>query len=84
MITLCNEVIDTTKTVLAKSNSTNTVPTESTSTNFYSLLTFLLLTITLLIAVSIYCCFIKYRAKQKHLLPYCIKNNKLKNFILII
>ena len=38
--------------------------------NFYILLAFLLITIALLIAVSIYCYLIKYRAKQKHLLPF--------------
>ena len=38
--------------------------------SFYILLTFLLITITLLIAVSIYCYLIKYPAKQKHLLPF--------------
>ena len=38
----------------------------------------LLITITLLIAVSIYCYLIKYRAKQKHLLPFHFTNNKLK------
>ena len=34
--------------------------------NFYILPAFLLITISLLIAVSIYCHLIKYRAKQKH------------------
>ena len=34
--------------------------------NFYILLTFLLGTIVLLMAVSIYCYLIKYWAKQKH------------------
>ena len=46
--------------------------------NFYILLTFLLITITLLIAISIYFYLIKYKAKQKHLLPYYVANNKLK------
>ena len=36
--------------------------------NFYILLAFLLINIALLIAVSIHCYLIKYRAKQKHLL----------------
>ena len=52
------ENIETTKTVPAK-----TVPTKSTSTNFYILVVFLLTTIALLIAVCIYCYLIKYRAK---------------------
>ena len=45
--------------------------------NVYILLVFLLITIALLIAVSIYCFLIKYRAKQNHLLPFLIKNNDL-------
>ena len=36
--------------------------------------------IALLIAVSIYCCLIKYRAKQKHLLLFHDTNNELKKF----
>ena len=46
--------------------------------NFYILLVFLLITIALLIAVSIYCYLIKYGVKQKHLLPFHNINNKLK------
>ena len=52
--------------------------------NFYILLAFLLTTIGLLIAVSIYCYRVKYRAKQKHLLPYTSQITNLKSFILII
>ena len=52
--------IDTTKTV-----PTNTVPTKSTSTNFFISLTFLLITIALLIAVSICCFLMKYQARKK-------------------
>ena len=44
---------------------------------FYILLAFLLITITLLIAVSVYCCFIKYLAKQKNLLQYLDTSIKL-------
>ena len=32
----------------------------------------------LLITVSIYCYLIKHRAKQKHLLPFHVTNNELK------
>ena len=42
---------------------------------------FLLIAIALLIAVSIYCYFIKHRAKQKHLLPFQFTNNELKKII---
>ena len=46
---------------------------------FYIFLTFLLITITLLIVVSICCCYlIKYQAKQKQLLPF--HETKLKQF----
>ena len=44
--------------------------------NFYILLDFLLITIALLIAVSIYCYLMKYQAKQRHLLPF--HDTKLK------
>ena len=46
--------------------------------NSYILLSFLLITIALLIAVSIYCYLIEYRVKQKHLLPFHFLNNSLK------
>ena len=44
--------------------------------NFYVLAAFLLITIALLIAVSIYCYLIKYRAKQNYLLQF--QDKKLK------
>ena len=46
----CDEIIETTKAA-----PTKTVLTKSTSTNFYILLTFLLIIITSLIGVIIYC-----------------------------
>ena len=69
----CDEIIDTTKSILAKTVSmktvtTKTIPIKSNSKNFYVLLAFLLITIAFLIAVSIYCYFIKYPAKEKY---YC-------------
>ena len=30
--------------------------------------------------VSIYCYLIKYKGKQKHILPFFVTNNKLKKF----
>ena len=42
------------------------------------LIAFLLITIALLIAVSIYCYLIKYKGKQKYLLPFYVTNNELK------
>ena len=46
--------------------------------NFYILLAFLLITVALLIVASISCYLIKYRAKQKRLLPFHVTNNELK------
>ena len=47
--------------------------------NFYILLAFLLISIGLLIAVSIYCYLIKYRPKQ--LLPFHYTNNELREVL---
>ena len=55
------------KTVPTSFNEKNIT---SKTQSFYILLAFLLITITLFIAVSIYCYLIKYRAKQKHLLQF--------------
>ena len=56
---------------------TKTIPTNFNkknatckTNNFYIFLTFLLITIALLRALSIYCYLIKYNVKQKHLLPF--------------
>ena len=43
----------------------------------------LIFTIVLSIAVSIYCYLIKYKAKQKQLLPFYVTNNKLKKLYFI-
>ena len=85
---MCDEIIDTE----AKPNNKAKLNDEETKTipanfnekninikikNFYILLAFLLFTIALLIAVSIYCYLIKYQAKQKHLSPFHDTNNEL-------
>ena len=71
----CNEIIKKAKTI--PTNFTENKVTWKRG-YFYILLTFLLTTISLLIAVSIYCCFIKNRPKQRHLLQYHDTNNKFK------
>ena len=48
---------------------------------FYILLAFLLGTIALLTAVSVYCYLIKHQAKQKDLLPFHFTNNGLKEIM---
>ena len=66
----CDETIDLEETNFNEKNIT------CKTKNLYIFLAFLLITITLLIAVSIYCYLKKYRAKQKHLLPF--HDTKLK------
>ena len=77
--TACDEVIESynegTKTIPANFNGKKAI---CKTQNFYVLFVFLLITITLLTAVSIYCYLIKYLAIQKHLLPFHVTNNKLK------
>ena len=63
------------------SNNFNEKKATCKTQNFYILLAFLLITIALLIAVSIYCYLIKYQAKQKHLLPFQYKNNEIKQVL---
>ena len=74
----CDQIIKETKTVPIKSTSIKTVLTKCTSTNFYILLAFLLITIALLILGSICCYLIKYQAKQKPSLPCHYTISKLK------
>ena len=49
--------------------------------NFYIILAFLLISITLLISFSIYNYLIKYHANQNHLLPSYYINNELKQVL---
>ena len=60
----CDEIIEETKSISTNSNEKKII---CKTKNFYILLTFLLVIIALLIAVSIYCYLMKYKAKQKHL-----------------
>ena len=71
---MCDEVIKP----YDEETNFNEQKTIGKTQNSYILLAFLLITIALLIAVSIYCYLIKYQAVQKHLLPFCFTNNKLK------
>ena len=71
----CDEIIE--ETVLINLNGRKAT---CKIQNLYILLAFLLITIALLIAVSIYRYLIKYQAKQKHLLPFLNTNNELNKF----
>ena len=89
---ICNKVIDVDAKLSLKDSKvslkddddkTKTIPTNFNEKkvtckrqNFHILLAFLLITIALLIAGSVYCYVIKYRVKQKLLLP--LHDTKLK------
>ena len=79
-VIMCDEFIE--KTILINFNERKAA---FKAQNFFILLAFLLITTTLLIDFSINCYMIKYRSKQKHLLPFHDTNNELKqkhyNFI---
>ena len=72
---VCDEVIDSYDKESISINFNEKYLTCKTQ-NLYILLTFLLITIALLIAVSIYYYLIKNQAKQKHLLPFHYKKWK--------
>ena len=78
----CDEIIESydreTKTVPTNFNEKNIT---CRTPNFYILLAFLLITMVLLIVISIYSYQIKYRAKQKHLLPFYGTNNELREIL---
>ena len=78
----CDEIIESydeeTKSILTNFNERKAT---SKTQNLYILLAFLLITIALLIAVSIYCYLIKYRAKQKHLFPFNDINTELREVL---
>ena len=71
-VIICHAIIDVKETNLNEKHIT--CKTQS----FYILLAFLLITIALSIAVSIYCYLIKYW--RKHLLAFHNRDNKLNKF----
>ena len=71
----CDGIINTIKTVPTNFNEKKIT---SKTKNFYILLSFLLISIALLMDVTIYGYLIKYKSKQKDLLPFHVTSNKLK------
>ena len=72
---MCDEIIEEeTKTVTTNFNEKNAI---CKSKFFFILLAFLLITVALWVAVSIYCYLLKYGAKQKHVLRFHDTNNEL-------
>ena len=76
-VIMCDEVIES----YDEETNLNEKKATCKRKNFNILLGFLLITVALLIAVSICCYLIKYRANQNHLLPFNFTNNKLKEMI---
>ena len=74
----CDKIIEEKKTIPTNFNKKYAI---CKTKNFYFLLGFLLITIALLIAVSISFYLIKYKSKQKQLLPYYVTNGKLKQVL---
>ena len=79
-VIMCDEIVEKIKTALTNFNEKNPLQ----NTKFLYFITFLLITMVLLIAVSIYCYLIKYQAKQRHFLPFHVTNTSQRNFILTI
>ena len=77
-VNACDKIIEETKTVTTNFDEKNAI---CKTEKLHLLLVFLSITIALLIAVSIYCYLIKYKSKQKHLLPYYVTNEKLKRVL---
>ena len=74
-----SELVEKTRTIPKNFNEKKAI---GKMQNLYVLVSFLLITMALLIAVSIYCYLINYQAKQKHLLPFHVTNDE--NLILIM
>ena len=80
----CDKIIETTKSILTKTVPIESIPAKFNDKKliwkmrtFYILVIFLLITMTVSIAVSI-SFFVKYRARQKHLLPFHNVNTEFK------
>ena len=78
---MCDEIIDTEAKSKDKETKVILKNIICETKAFYILLAFLLITVALLIVVSIYCYLIKYKAKQKHLLPFYVTKNELKKVL---
>ena len=76
----CDETIDLEETRTVRTSFNEKKNATFKTKNFYIFLFFLLMAIALFIVVSIYCYLIKYKAKQKYLLPCHVTNNKFKKF----
>ena len=76
---MCDKIIEETKTVTTNFNKKNAICKKKK--NVLISFVFLLIIVVLLIAVSIYRYLIKYKSKQKKLLPYYVTNDKLKEIL---
>ena len=75
---MCNGIIESYDNKTKQIPNFNEEKTTCKLQNLYILVAFIIISIALMIAFSIYCYLIKYQAKQKHLLSFQFTNNKLK------
>ena len=75
-----DKIIELTKAIPTKtiSKNFNEKKVKCKIENFYISITFLTITIAVLLAVSIYCYLMKHRSKQEHLLSYYGTSNDLR------
>ena len=78
LASITDKSVITGEDIIEEETKTVTTNFNEKTNNFYILLAFLLITSRLLIAVSIYCYLIKYKTKQKYLLPFHVTNSELK------
>ena len=84
----CYQIIESydeeTKVILTKVCLSNFSGKEATckTQNFYMFPAFLLITVVLLMAISIYCYLKEYRAKQEHLSPFHNTESQNKSILI--
>ena len=80
---ICDEIIESDAEANSYNEEAKTFTKNITckTRNLYILFGSLLITIALMIDVTFYYYLIKYRAKQKHVLPFHVTNNKLKQVL---
>ena len=76
----CDEIIDEKPEIIDEKPVTTNFNEKNTickTKDLFILLSFLLIAVVLLIAVSNYCFLIKYKSKQNYVLPYYVTKDKL-------
>ena len=80
----CDEIIDAEAKFNNEERKTILKNTTCKTKSFYIQIVFSLTKLALLIAASIYCYVLKYKEKQKLLLPFYVTNNEVKKVLITI